>query len=487
MMNKKGIILLLGLCCMMLNSVLALPDLVAEIDYYPKNATVGDNVTVVQTIKNIGEINLTHVGILYTTASGKFVSAISYPPSGINLSANSEINYTFNFIVKYGKFTVETIADYYNTVDETNETNNNATFIFDFPVIVNTDKKEYKIGEPVNISSIGNNGSGSVYVLRSRGNFVVFKFENRSWKNLITVPNFFAWYGAGFPPSCKNGTVKQVGCCVEYVSIWGCNNIKVNSSWIWDQKYWSYANLTCGNQTYNRWIHIPVEPGQYKIRLYFSAYNDGSCSNVYTETSNFTITDSSILVNPDSTAVFPSTNFTIQINISGNNIYGAQFDLYFNATILEAINVTEENFLKQNCTTTYSTSIINNTIGKIKFADTCTGETGVNGSGVLCNITFKAKSEGSSALNFDSVKVLDSELQQLYVAFTDGTVNVDSALPADANNDHVVDIFDLATVGKAFGSICGDSKYDPKADINKDCEIDIFDLAFVGKNFGKSW
>lgn len=153
---------------------------------------------------------------------------------------------------------------------------------------------------------------------------------------------------------------------------------------------------------------------------------------------------------------------------------------------MEAIDVTEENFLKQNCTT-YSISQVNNTIGKIKFADTCTGETGVNGSGVLCNITFKAKSEGSSPLNFDNVKVLDSELQQLYVAFTGGTVNVDSALLADVNNDYTIDIFDLSTVGNAFGSICSGSKYNAKADINKDCEIDIFDLGSVGKNFGKSW
>ncbi len=479
MLNKKRIILLLGLCCMMFNSVSALPDLVAEIDYYPKNATVGDNVTVVETMRNLGEVNLTDVTI--ARFFGKGGSLYSF-----NISANSEINYTFSFMINYGKTIVKVEADVLNTVNEINETNNNATLIFDFPVIVNTDKKEYKIGELVNISSIGNNGSGLAYVLRSRGNFVVFKFENGGWKNLITVSDFLAWYGAGFPPSCENGAVKQVECCVDYVGIWGCNGINVNSSWIWNQEYWSYANLTCGNQTYNRWIHIPVEPGRYKIGLYYSAYNDGSCSNVYTETSNFTITDSSISVSPDSTAVSPDTNFTIQINISGNNIYGAQFDIYFNSTVLEAIDVTEENFLKQNCTT-YSTSQINNTIGKIKFANTCTGETGVNGSGVLGNISFKAKFEGLSALNFDNVKVLDSELQQLYVAFTGGTVNVDSALSADVNNDYTIDIFDLSTIGKAFGSICSGSKYNAKADINKDCEIDIFDLGSVGKNFGKSW
>ncbi len=57
---------------------------------------------------------------------------------------------------------------------------------------------------------------------------------------------------------------------------------------------------------------------------------------------------------------------------------------------------------------------------------------------------------------------------------------------ADINWDLEVDIFDLATVGLAFGSEPGDANWNPDADVKKDNKIDIFDLATVGLNYGCS-
>ncbi len=57
---------------------------------------------------------------------------------------------------------------------------------------------------------------------------------------------------------------------------------------------------------------------------------------------------------------------------------------------------------------------------------------------------------------------------------------------ADINWDLEVDIFDLATVGLAFGSEPGDFNWNPDADVKKDNQIDIFDLAGVGLNYGCS-
>ena len=167
-----------------------------------------------------------------------------------------------------------------------------------------------------------------------------------------------------------------------------------------------------------------------------------------------------LVINPESQTVQQNTNFTLQVNISGNGIYGVQFDLYFNSTILDVINVTEENFFKQNCTT-YSISQINNTAGKITFADTCTGDNGVNGAGILCNITFKAKSEGLSSFNFYNVKIIDSELQQLYVSFNNGTVDV---IDCDLNQDGILihDWEDLMVAYKCFLGVnknCGKIDY----------------------------
>jgi len=474
MMNKKGVIIILGLCCMMFNSVLALPDLVAEIDYTPKNASVGDNITTMYIIKNMGDETAYNITVnLGCPTPGGRLGLRSF-----NISSGSEVNYTFPLRLNYGRKKIEMIIS--NKINETDESNNNASVIFNFPINITPDKYIYRIGEPVNLKIFGNNGPG--YVSTSCEHMQIYKFENNSWNRISALPCHM------FSQFCENGEVITPTVNI----VFSCSERQINSTWIWDQKEWFYSNYSCGNSTYRVIDNSQLSTGEYKSEFCYCSPTYETCgyanciANSCIDSQIFVISDAVLTPSSESTTILPDTNFTIQINISGDNIYGAQFDLYFNSTILEAIDVTEENFLKQNCTT-YSISQVNNTIGKIKFADTCTGETGVNGSGVLCNITFKAKSEGSSPLNFDNVKVLDSELQQLYVAFTGGTVNVDSALLADVNNDYTIDIFDLSTVGNAFGSICSGSKYNAKADINKDCEIDIFDLGSVGKNFGKSW
>lgn len=58
-------------------------------------------------------------------------------------------------------------------------------------------------------------------------------------------------------------------------------------------------------------------------------------------------------------------------------------------------------------------------------------------------------------------------------------------LRGDVNGDSVVDIFDLAAVGLAYGSRPGDVNWNPDADLNNDNTVNIFDLATVGLNYGK--
>lgn len=77
----------------------------------------------------------------------------------------------------------------------------------------------------------------------------------------------------------------------------------------------------------------------------------------------------------------------------------------------------------------------------------------------------------------------------------DDTINVfdliislnTNLLRGDVNDDYAVDVFDLVTVGLAFGSKPGDYNWNPDADLSNDWDrIDIFDLATVGVNFGRS-
>lgn len=69
------------------------------------------------------------------------------------------------------------------------------------------------------------------------------------------------------------------------------------------------------------------------------------------------------------------------------------------------------------------------------------------------------------------------------------TVNAPGGLEGDVNGDCIVNIFDLALVGLAYGSQPGDFNWNPDADIyppGGDGKIDIFDLATVGLNYGNT-
>lgn len=56
----------------------------------------------------------------------------------------------------------------------------------------------------------------------------------------------------------------------------------------------------------------------------------------------------------------------------------------------------------------------------------------------------------------------------------------------DVNDDGVVNVLDLARLGKAYGATPTDPNWDKETDINSDNIINVLDLATVGKNYGKT-
>ena len=56
----------------------------------------------------------------------------------------------------------------------------------------------------------------------------------------------------------------------------------------------------------------------------------------------------------------------------------------------------------------------------------------------------------------------------------------------DVNRDGKVDILDIATVAKAYGTEPGHERWDPISDLNNDGKVDILDIATVAKDYGKT-
>lgn len=145
-----------------------------------------------------------------------------------------------------------------------------------------------------------------------------------------------------------------------------------------------------------------------------------------TNTTDNTMTDSTIQlrskptgfeavsVNPANSYAVIGQNITVNIDVSNvTDLYGWEFKLGWNNTILELLNVTEGPFLKSNGAT-FFTSKLNSTDPHI-IVD-CTRLVSLpeaNGNGALATITFQVLQLGDCDLNLYDTTLVNSFEQTL--------------------------------------------------------------------------
>ena len=157
---------------------------------------------------------------------------------------------------------------------------------------------------------------------------------------------------------------------------------------------------------------------------------------------------STISVEPTYTEVWQGENFTVNITVDpeGSEVYGANYALYFNNTLLNATKQVQGPFLTQDgASSTIYQKEINNNIGKIIYAESRGGTTvGVTDPGVLTTITFQTiGEEGVSSLNL-------GELEGLLLCSISGSI------PTTANNGRV-GVAQASTPFQISGNVsCGD-------------------------------
>jgi uncharacterized protein (DUF427 family) len=126
----------------------------------------------------------------------------------------------------------------------------------------------------------------------------------------------------------------------------------------------------------------------------------------------------------------PSDSFTIEINIDpeGAEIYGAQYDLYFDHNILNATSQSQGTFLSQDgATTAVFANRVNNSIGKIEYGEALMGaEHGVINPGTLATIKFDVTSGGMTTLKLSNVILGDSNATVIQSVVINGRVEVES-------------------------------------------------------------
>ncbi|MGD8505575.1 MAG: dockerin type I domain-containing protein [Candidatus Bathyarchaeota archaeon] len=202
------------------------------------------------------------------------------------------------------------------------------------------------------------------------------------------------------------------------------------------------------------------------------------------------------------------TNYTVSVytNCTNDNIWGFEFTLSFNASILQGVEVVNGDIITDDIgPTLWKTEGFNNTEGTL-------GLTGngffffppdpppvATGPGTMANVTFTIVGYGKTEITLGRDTRLigydfDFEVEYNIIEPPPPYDHLDNGLfyntiPGDVNMDKVVDIFDIGKISSHWypGPPIGPSGFDIDADINNDGAVDIFDIGITSAHWGDTY
>ena len=183
------------------------------------------------------------------------------------------------------------------------------------------------------------------------------------------------------------------------------------------------------------------------------------------------------------------TGDTFTLDISAKEVFdlaGWQFDIVFDPTILEAVNVTEGNFLKTDGGTTFFQSgSIDNASGKITGLSAIRlSDPGVSGTGLLLQVRFKAKSAGETELTLHNFQFGDITGESFPAGPHQTRIVVEGRLATgDVNRDGQVSVLDLILISRQLGKRVSAGS---PVDLNSDGVVSILDLILAAQSLGKT-
>ena len=187
------------------------------------------------------------------------------------------------------------------------------------------------------------------------------------------------------------------------------------------------------------------------------------------------------------TPIHTGDTFTLDIRAENiTDLAGWQFDIAFDPAILEAVNVSEGDFLKTGGSTTFfHGGSIDNAAGKITGLNAARlSAQGVSGTGVLLQIRFKAKSAGETELALQKFQFGSVTGDSIPAGPHEIQIIVEERLTTgDVNRDGVVSILDLILVAQQLGKRVSAGS---AVDVNGDGVVSILDLILVSQGIAGS-
>lgn len=176
------------------------------------------------------------------------------------------------------------------------------------------------------------------------------------------------------------------------------------------------------------------------------------------------------------------TGETFTLDIRAENVFdmaGWQFDIAFDRNVLEAISVSEADFLKQNgANALFQGGSINNEVGKITgLSAVRLAPSGVSGTGKLVQVSFKAKRGGDTKVALQNLQFANITGDSLPAGPHEIAISIKGQLLAgDVNRDGQITVADLILVAAQLGKRVPTGTAE---DVNGDGIVNMLDLLFV--------
>jgi hypothetical protein len=189
-----------------------------------------------------------------------------------------------------------------------------------------------------------------------------------------------------------------------------------------------------------------------------------------------------------------STEFTVNLTVAdAEDIQGWDANITFDPTVLEVVDAAEGEFIKSGAPGGWTFFNYTAPEGKghiyigASYYMVAPPGWGVNGSGILANITFHVINA------YDATPIHFQDMNLWYNNGTPPTKQQPRILHdgfftilGDFNCNGDVDSSDLYLLARAYGTSVGNPNYNWLADLDSDDDVDSNDLNLYTENYGKS-
>ena len=245
-----------------------------------------------------------------------------------------------------------------------------------------------------------------------------------------------------------------------------------------------YGLRRVGIEDYGDFFPVTLQQGRNVLLV--AAYTWGNGYFGFEPGTEYTVANPGVGYTLSKTPIH--TGDTFALNISAEDVFdmaGWQFDIAFDPAILEAISVSEGNFLRTGGTTFFQAGSVDNANGKITGLSAARlSAQGVSGTGTLLQVRFKAKIDGETELVLQNFEFGATTGDLIPAGPHQVRIVVEGQLATgDVNRDGRVSILDLILIAQQLGRRVSAGS---AVDLNRDGLVSILDLILAAQAIGST-